>query len=96
MSKEEILDILRKYKQQMATQYGVETIGLFGSYAKGAANNNSDIDILVKLKEPKYEWLAGLQIFLSQQFNKRVDIVREGKHLSERFIVKVKKDLIYA
>ncbi len=95
MSKEEILYILRKYKPQMATQYGVETIGLFGSYAKGVANNNSDIDILVKLKEPKFEWLAGLQIFLSKQFNKPVDVVREGKHLNDKFISKVKKDLIY-
>jgi predicted nucleotidyltransferase len=32
MKKEEIIDILRKYKNERANYYGIMTIGIFGSF----------------------------------------------------------------
>ena len=47
MNKKYILD---KLSQIDKNKYGILEIGLFGSYAKDNANDNSDIDILVKLE----------------------------------------------
>ncbi len=33
----------------IACSYGVKRLYLFGSYAKGAANEKSDVDLLVQL-----------------------------------------------
>ena len=47
MDKKYILD---KLSQIDKNKYGIFEIGLFGSYAKDSADNDSDIDILVKLE----------------------------------------------
>ena len=35
MQTEEVLDKLREYKAEKADAYGIEALGLFGSYARG-------------------------------------------------------------
>jgi uncharacterized protein len=71
--------ILKNNKTMLNDQFGVLSIGLFGSYAKGIQNNNSDIDIMVELKAPRFEFLARLQIYLEQKFEKKVGKVRKRK-----------------
>ena len=39
--------------------------------------DDSDIDIIVELKEPRFDWLAGLQVHLERKFGKKVEIVRK-------------------
>lgn len=46
MKKEELLDILRNYKNERANYYGIMTIGIFGSTARGEACEESDVDIV--------------------------------------------------
>ena len=47
MNKEEIINIIKKNKGQLNSQFGVTKIGLFGSYARGQADKSSDIDIII-------------------------------------------------
>ena len=49
---------------------------LFGSYARGEENKDSDIDILVEFKGRKSLFdLVGLQIDLKEKLNKKVDLL---------------------
>jgi predicted nucleotidyltransferase len=64
----------------------VVAIGLFGSYAKGEQNADSDIDILVELKEPRFDWLAGLQIYMEKKFGRKIELVRKSNLVRSRFI----------
>ncbi len=43
----EIMDIVNKYAQVILAHYKVKAIILFGSYAKGTNNEDSDIDIAI-------------------------------------------------
>lgn len=43
----EIMDIVNKYVQVILAHYEVKAIILFGSYAKGTNNEDSDIDIAI-------------------------------------------------
>ncbi|WP_414655148.1 nucleotidyltransferase family protein, partial [Flavobacterium sp. UBA6046] len=54
MKKDEIIDTLQTEKQFLKDNYGVITIALFGSYAKGMENPDSDVDFIVEFKEPSY------------------------------------------
>ena len=92
----EIMDILKIDKPFLRKEFGVINIGLFGSYAKGNQKVDSDIDLLVELKEPRFEWLAGLQIYLETKFGKKIELVRKGKNVNQRLIQKVERDVIYA
>jgi predicted nucleotidyltransferase len=77
----------------------VLTAYLFGSYARGEADNQSDIDILVDLD---YSQRIGLgfvqmQIDLEKMLKTKVDLVSSGglsKHI--RPIIESEKQLIYA
>ena len=42
-----IMDIVQKYVEKICKNYKVEVIILFGSYAKGTNNEDSDIDIAI-------------------------------------------------
>ena len=51
MTKDEVLAFLKTQKVFLQNQYGVLSIGLFGSYARGDNSVESDIDIAVELKK---------------------------------------------
>ena len=53
MTKSNILDYLKNHKIEFNEKYGVSKIGLFGSYARDEANNDSDIDIAVEIESEK-------------------------------------------
>ncbi|HAR34963.1 MAG TPA: toxin-antitoxin system toxin subunit [Desulfobacter sp.] len=94
-NKEDIIQILKDEKKLLNDQFGVLSIGLFGSYAKGAQNSESDIDLMVELKEPRYEFLAGLQIYLEQKFEKKIELIRKRKNFSDSFVKSIEKNIIY-
>ena len=77
MDKKSILD---KLSQIDKNKYGIFEIGLFGSYAKDSTDDNSDIDILVKLEFRKemYQNFCELHKELEKIFNRKVDLSRKG------------------
>ncbi len=76
---DEIREILKDNKDALKEQFGVSQLGLFGSYARGEQNPESDLDILVDFDEP-----VGLFEFmdLNDQLEKltgmKVDLVTRG------------------
>ena len=44
---EEIMESIKKYIEKISHYYKIEAIILFGSYAKGTQNEDSDIDIAI-------------------------------------------------
>ena len=48
-STQEILDILRRAKPELAREFPVTRIALFGSYARGDQTKSSDVDVLVEI-----------------------------------------------
>ena len=60
----------------IAKQYGLKRIYLFGSYAKGTANENSDIDLLIeKGKSLSLLMLSGFRQDVEEILNLSVDVV---------------------
>lgn len=57
-------------------QAGVLRSSIFGSVARGEANEKSDVDVLVELPENKSMFdLVRLEAKLEQVLNKKVDVV---------------------
>jgi predicted nucleotidyltransferase len=78
--------ILSKLKEMNPTyeKDGIKLLGLFGSYARDEANENSDIDILIETTPLFLEKYRGLRAYvkldeikndLKKIFNKNIDIV---------------------
>jgi hypothetical protein len=96
MVNKQILEVLRLEKPYLHENFGVLSIGLFGSYARGTERPDSDIDVLVELKEPRFEFLAGLQIYLERKLGKPVEVIRKREGLSERFLKRIAETIQYA
>jgi len=95
MTTNELIIHLKILKDELKNRFGIEEIALFGSYARGEATKESDVDIAI-LKMQKKDLLKRLQAkdFLEQQLNKKIDM---GYLDSMRTFIKnrIKKDLIY-
>lgn len=63
----------------MLKPHGVVRVSVFGSFARGEAGPGSDIDILVRFKDPKSLFeLVRIQDELEQALHRKVDLVTEG------------------
>jgi len=75
-TKESIIQMLAAHQKQLQA-YGVEEIGLFGSYVRNEATVNSDIDLLVNIKKEKktFRNFMSLVYYLEDLFNCKVELV---------------------
>ena len=48
----ELKEIIREHKAELAEDYSVSEIGIFGSVARGEARDDSDVDVLVDFSKP--------------------------------------------
>ena len=58
MDQRKVINIVKQYGELVKQNYSVDQIYLFGSYAKGNAREESDIDVAIVLKEIVDEYLA--------------------------------------
>jgi predicted nucleotidyltransferase len=78
MKRDEVLAQLAACKSTLVSRYGVERLALFGSTARDAASDASDIDILVAFDGPATsERYFGVQFFLEDLLGRPVDLVTE-------------------
>ena len=73
---EKIKKTLKKAYPELAKEYGVRKLGLFGSYAKGTAIENvSDVDIVVEFSQPIGLRFVEFAERLEELLGKKVDIL---------------------
>jgi hypothetical protein len=62
------------------SQFGVNRIGIFGSFARGEQKHTSDVDILVEFAEGQatFDNFMQLVYFLEELFGRKVDLLTVG------------------
>jgi len=74
----------------------IKKIAIFGSYARNEATPESDIDILVELKNPMGYEFFGLEEYLSDNFKKKVDLLTfDSVHPYIRSYINKDKIILY-
>jgi len=96
MTKEYILNFLKENHTLLEEQYSVDSIGLFGSYAKGIANEQSDIDFYVVFKQKTLNNMTGLLLYLEKIFNKKIDMLYYHPRLREGLKRQIEEEVLYA
>lgn len=77
LTKNEIINQLKKEKPILREKFYVTEIGLFGSFVQENADENSDIDLLVEIAAPLEIYRKTkkeLQCYLENLFGKKVDL----------------------
>ena len=74
---------------------GAQKIGLFGSYSRGTATPDSDLDFLVVLEKSTFDGYMDLKFYLEDLFGLEVDLVLE-KGVKPRLRPHIMAEVIYA
>ena len=92
---QEILQILRIHQPELQKKYPIGRLGVFGSYARGEATEQSDIDIAVEITGPMGLNFVAMANEIETLLGKKTDVVplRSIKPQYQQF---VQKDLVYA
>lgn len=95
-TKENIISTLKSHKPQLS-KFGVQNIGLFGSYLRNEQTDKSDIDLLIDF-EPEKEnfdnYMAVYDMFENIFKNEKIEIVTKNG-LSQYIGPKILKDVMY-
>lgn len=75
----ELIKQKRKEILKITDKYGAYNVRIFGSVARGQANEDSDIDFLVDLKSDRSLWdLGGLWVELNEFLKMRIEVFTVG------------------
>jgi len=84
MDKAQAVRLLKQCKKPLVERFGVTTLALFGSTARGDASEGSDVDVLVAFEGPATSsQYFGVQFFLEDLLGCSVDLVTEKALRSE-------------
>ena len=75
MGIDELLKEKREEILRIAARHGVKSIRVFGSVARGEAENDSDVDFLIEVDGPTTSWFpGGLVAELEHLLGRRVSV----------------------
>lgn len=75
LTRDKIVQLLEKERGYLAKEFGISKIGLFGSYAAGCANEESDIDLVVEFSRPIGFRFLDLVEYLETILGGKVDVL---------------------
>ena len=86
------IETIRAKAVPIAKKYGVKRLSLFGSYARGEADEQSDVDFIIDAKNLRGMFAYfGLVYDLEEEFGCHVDVVSDG--ISDKdFLATIKQD----
>ena len=87
----EYIDILKKHAPILQSQFGMTSLSLFGSVARGEQREDSDIDVFVELP-PVYYNACAANDYLEDVLDCRVDMIRNHKRLTPFFRKQIERD----
>ena len=94
-TRESVLSMLKVYFDNNKEKYGIEAMGLFGSFARNEQKADSDIDIFIRLKKPDLFLYAAISQQLEAVFSRKIDLISAKSQLPESFRINIEKDIIY-
>ena len=95
MDKEEVLNILRQFKQEYAKEYHLLSLGIFGSVARDEAKPESDVDIVFETDQPNLFRTASMKVELENLLAHEVDLIRLREKMDESLKREIEKEALY-
>ena len=91
----ELQQILRECKQRFAERYHVQKLGFFGSYARGEAGRESDVDVVFTTEKPDLFLTSAMRQDLEDRLNRRVDVIRLRETMNPRLKARILDEAIF-
>ena len=86
------IDTLRSCSETLKGEYGIKSLRLFGSMARGESHDGSDVDVFVDTETPNPFLLMDAKDYLEQRVGRSVDIIRNHPNLNPRLRHRIERD----
>ena len=96
LNRESVLRALRNHLAEFERLYGVTKMGVFGSVARNESRKNSDIDVVVEMREPDLFYLVHIKETLEKAFKCPVDVIRYREKMNRYLKARIDRDVCYA
>jgi uncharacterized protein len=96
MNRQAILERLFAESPGLKAKYGIKSLAVFGSMARGDNQDTSDVDVFVTFEgKATFDRFMGLRLELQDLFGKRVDLLTP-KSLSPAMQAEIRKEAVFA
>jgi uncharacterized protein len=95
LQRAEALEILKRHKEEFGRVYGVTVLGLFGSAARDDATASSDVDVVLRMREPDLFSLVHIKETLQQAFGRGVDVVHYRERMNAYLKQRIDQEAVY-
>ncbi|MGD0519533.1 MAG: nucleotidyltransferase domain-containing protein [Thermoguttaceae bacterium] len=95
MGRDEIVSVLQDFKKRYSARYGIQSLGIFGSMARGEEREDSDVDIVVKIDPPNLITLSRIRLEIEEILHKHVDIVHYRERMNKLLKSRIDSEAVY-
>ncbi|ELS03368.1 putative nucleotidyltransferase [Xenococcus sp. PCC 7305] len=95
MSQEQLRKLLTEFKEKCGAKFHLTALGYFGSYARGEARPDSDVDIVFATTDPDLFMTSIMKQDLETWLNRSVDVIRLHPYLNPKFKARLEHEIIY-
>ena len=92
---DDLLAELRTFKKLHGDEYGLKSLGVFGSFARGEATDDSDIDIVFETNQPNLFRSSRMRQKLEELLAHHVDVVRLRGNMNPRLKKRILQEARY-
>ena len=94
-SRDSVLALLRTFMQRHKSKYGLISLGVFGSFARGEAQHDSDVDIVFDTDAPNLFRTAMMKQDLEELLGRPVDVVQVRGLTNPRLRARIESEAVY-
>ena len=95
MNKTQLLAKLKEFKSIHQQEYGIEILGVFGSYSRNDAHQGSDVDVVVQLTKQDLFNIIGIKQDLEEVLHLPVDVVSYRPNMDPFLKKCIERDAVY-
>ena len=92
------IDDLRRDMPEVCERFRISYVDAFGSVARNEQSENSDIDLIIELEEPRRESISkrffGFMHALEDRYGQKVDVLTEKSLKNPYLIRSIEKDRV--
>jgi len=94
-SRDSVLALLRTFMERHKSKYGLIALGVFGSFARGEAQRDSDVDIVFDTDAPNLFRTAMMKQDLEDLLGRPVDVVQVRGLTNSRLKARIEREAVY-
>jgi len=91
----DVLARLKMFKESRQAEYSLRSLGIFGSFARGQAQEDSDVDVVFETSEPNLFRTSRMKQELEELLARRVDVVRLRERMNPRLKQRILREARY-